>query len=155
MKAIRVAILICLSCLHLYAMADSVDDLMRDIDRGHCEDAEQKAKRLFSNPIRSTLLGIVAQNCIKDRQSAIYYFSSAARDGEPLAIEKLRLLGIQPPVNLPNIKGTRGAADLDIPLPPPHELPQTIPAQRPAYNAPTTCFPMNQGIGLPPMILCQ
>jgi len=155
LKFVRLALLIWLTCLHCYAIADNIDDVMSDIDRGSCEEAEKKTKRLFSQPVKNTLLGIIAQNCSKNRVSAIYFFTSAAMSGDPLAIEKLRLLGIQPPAGGWNQKIIGGTSDLDIPLPPPHQLPPPVPSTRPTYNAPTTCFPMNQGIGLPPMILCQ
>ena len=105
----------------------AIEQINKFIVQGKCSDAEVYARSYIQRPTMLTALGIISNDCRRNKTEAIGYFRLAAAENESVAIEFLNSMGInytnpQPPNNYlieaPQI----------IQSPPPHRL---APAPRP------------------------
>lgn len=117
-----------ISCPAQYSPA--IDQINNFINQGKCADAEVYARSYIQRPTMLTALGIISNDCRKNKQEAINYLRLAAAENESVAIELLNSMGVS--YAAPRASTTySGDVPQVIQAPPPHTL---SPAPRPREN---------------------
>ena len=75
-----------------------VEEVTRLLNSGQCDAAESSARNNFSNETTVyVLLGIIENDCRRNRRSAVEYFKLGARQGDNIAADMLIKMGETPP----------------------------------------------------------
>lgn len=114
-----ISVLLSVSGFAQYSPA--IEQINKFITQGKCADAEVYARSYLQRPTMLTALGIISNDCRRNKTEAISYFRLAASENESVAIELLNGMG----VSNGNLKPSRpyeNEAPQVIQGPPPHTL---------------------------------
>ena len=99
----------------------AIEQINKFITQGKCADAEVYARSYIQRPTMLTALGIISNDCRRNKTEAISYFRLAAAENESVAIELLSAMGVSY-INPKHQNVYESEAPQVIHGPPPHSL---------------------------------